>query len=128
MKNRDELQKQMLDILNDTVKYYSKDPIGRRAKQNGACVYVSKSGKKCAVGRQLNQKDLGYLKRNTRLSSCLDNIWESLHSRKVKSLPKDFWERLQRLHDASYNWDKTSISKEGKEMVKNIKTWIKSTI
>ena len=49
--NISELQQRQLEFLEDTIKYYSEDPSGRRSVENGQCMYKSSDGRKCAVGR-----------------------------------------------------------------------------
>jgi hypothetical protein len=115
-------RKKMLYILNDTVKFYSKNPRKRRSVIPGtnSCKYkyVKPNGKvtKCAVGRCLED-----IKDDNIYNIIEGNIWESNHMKQglenmfnktpndlfkkfYKDLPGRFWEDLQNLHDNYFLW------------------------
>jgi hypothetical protein len=129
-----DIQNEMLEVLEDTVEYYSED-VSRRgvARSNGDfenCVFLTQDGKKCAVGRYLNKKDLEKISYSGNLDGGIINFYNEydkceLSTRIVKRLPKNFWKDLQNLHDKRSNWRNPSgLSVVGKSHVESMKNKI----
>lgn len=113
-----ERQKERLEFLEETVKFYSEDTSRRSITADG-CLYKNpENDNKCAIGRHI-PKEL-YSK------SFENKTFASLPS-KIRRLPifknlgEDFLAEIQYLHDADPCWDKKGISKTGKNFVNIIK-------
>lgn len=114
--NQEEIKSKRLEILEDTVKYYSEDVTRRAVTDKGNCRYKTIDGKRCAIGR-LSKKDLkeGYSVTNS------NNIVFNELEEELQLLGGLFLESLQNLHDSRMNWDKNGITNEGLEYVEMIK-------
>lgn len=124
MLNRTKEEK--IKLLNETVEYYSADPLNRICKTDEKCVYNPKTiGKEgtsegCAVGRLLPPE----------LSLKLDNDFNNVPVTRedlfdilpedVKNYGRSFLGSLQQLHDSSVYWNSTGLSEAGRERVKTI--------
>lgn len=123
-----EIKAKRLEILEDTVKYYSEDT-SRRALEiiqgHGSlpkCKYITTDNKKrCAVGRLISDDKIEQLKyiNNTVESIFIDN--PEILSKDIKLVGKYFMQDLQYLHDLEDNWDICGITKKGKLSVEQIK-------
>lgn len=97
------------EILLETVAYYRKNKRG--IDKAGSCVYISKEGHMCGVGRcmvnpsDVNGGEIGYL-----VSSGLVNMEQDIkpeyHGQDIS-----FWRDLQMFHDRNHNWKKKLIFK-----------------
>lgn len=134
-----------LDVLEETVNYYTKDP-SRRAHDEKlkVCSYYTNDGKMCAVGRcMLNPKifqeagagDFNHLLTYIplpgnsineksiieRRDDCETEVDDAiLISRILKNKyehlnDKEFWNRLQLLHDSGKLWCQTGLTEKGKD-------------
>jgi hypothetical protein len=125
-----------LEIIDETVKFYSKDTT-RRSKKGGVCLYNSGDGRYCAVGRYLTTK----VKNEILVQDCNDSDLEGLvcfltkttYKYMMSSLQKilkpsvrghnpQFWVELQWLHDTSEYWCETGLTQLGELEVKKLKT------
>lgn len=105
-----EQQTRMLEIINETVAFYTEDPDRRAVDDGGTCTYFDdNTGKMCAVGRCLvdaeevadnwgDAEDLleGYGSYNT--------SGQSMFKPEYQGLPLKFWRDLQRWHDDDDVW------------------------
>lgn len=106
----------MSNLLDETIKYYGKNPFEHRALKNDTCYYYIKKSKdspkrKCAVGR--------CLKHPKKFQKMVDKKFDSLISFDVivrnllvpefkeeyQGIPNEFWSSLQYLHDQNYFWN-----------------------
>jgi len=124
---------QMIQILDETIQYYSEDPIGRRAfheprPKQIQCVYQTPDGKKCAIGRLLAPSDLENLKKKNILFQAIENVYEEIKTPIIQQFPIEFWEKLQAFHDGDIYWDltKNTISKEGEKFTQRLRNQIQS--
>jgi hypothetical protein len=114
-----------LEIINETVEFYSADPKRRSfyidEKDVTKCLYNGKNGEHCAVGRCLEDKyhEMGQdLPKN---SFALLDLFEGNDVKGLDEMLKEqyrgheaqFWAELQRLHDNPRNWTETGISQIG---------------
>lgn len=113
-------------VLQDTIQYYTQDPIGRRCKNSEWCCYSPKTvGKEatsegCAVGRLLSAELQEYLDKEyvgTGVSD--DNLFYEL-PQEVQDLGQLFLARLQFLHDLDEYWDSEGLTEFGEEYVQHI--------
>lgn len=130
------LRQRRLEVLEDTVKYYSED-INRRCFGDGddpsECRYSPKSvGKEgisqgCAVGRLLPQEMKDEIDETYGAVNIDDLV--SYHSyalpKEVISLGVNFLVQLQRLHDKNEHWSKSGLSDKGQLTVNEIKETFK---
>jgi hypothetical protein len=120
--------KSKLEIIEETIKYYSKRK--RTYDVDGeSCVYYYR-GAKCAVGRcMINPKEaektygggtitwlINGMVRNNLAITVDDLLLEQYRGHEI-----EFWEELQSLHDYSTHWDNKKLSEEGLEYVENLK-------
>lgn len=116
---------QKIELVWDTVNYYSENPSERRCKSYDGCVYSPTNADKpnsegCAVGRLLTDE----------LKIKLDNVGiigttgvgEIFHELPddIRAYSQYLLESLQSLHDRDDNWTPDGISDEGEEYVKKI--------
>lgn len=113
-------------VLQDTIEYYSQDPIGRRCKNSEECCYSPKTIDKeatsegCAVGRLLPTELQELLDRDfegTGVSN--DHLFYAL-PQEIQDLGQLFLARLQFLHDLDEYWDSEGLTESGKEYARQI--------
>lgn len=142
MKELTELQQKMLDLLEDTVQYYSEDPENRRCvlltEGSKYCFYSPQTAEKslsqgCAIGRLLD--DSLKLELDARTGLCGVSIsqifshqkWQDLKDKFPKdllNLPIDFLSMLQDLHDGVFYWDEIGLTEYGQTFVNQIKEYV----
>ena len=114
------------EYLEDTVKYYSKNPKKLRCQYDGACTYSS--GEKgvvgCAIGRKLTKKNREYLDREYIDGITIgDILYLGIHKKLLpvwmRNMKDTFLKGLQSLHDSEQYWDDKGLSKSGKQYVKS---------
>ena len=120
-----------LELLNDTIAYYSVNPAERRCISiYGACSYSPSTShiptsEGCAIGRHLD----GDVKRKFDVSSYGSISMMSKYNKDVFALAPQwmqdmdihFLEDIQGLHDKSDYWNETGLNEMGKGRVKQIK-------
>lgn len=123
-----------LDMLENTVNYYSEDTTRRATSSDyglNSCVYISKDGKNCAVGRWINYDNFSVEDHNDG-HAFLDLIKiddktgyqytdEELFVPEAQGFYYRFWADLQDLHDANENWNKSGLTDVGKLNADKIK-------
>lgn len=116
--------KNKIEIIDETVAYYSENPEERRAFNNSrGCDYLSPTGRMCAVGRCLESPqefmEGGYKDKFVRAigSEILDlNLKEEYRGHEIQ-----FWAKLQSLHDSEKYWNSTGLSVDGENYIKQLK-------
>ena len=111
----------MLNFLNETIEFYSKDPVNLRATgDGGGCLYQTEDGRKCAIGRKLIRYEPEFEE-----LSVYALVWNprriSALSEDIRDLPSDFLKDIQRLHDMGKYWYPGGLTQEGIDFVKKIK-------
>lgn len=116
-----------LDLLQETINFYSED-ISRRAEDiSGSCLYSTEDGRNCAVGRCMTKKAKESI--GTALIPASDlptrytriNSIDPLMKPKYKGFQLWFWDKLQGIHDSDGNWIESGLTKQGKDRVENLK-------
>jgi hypothetical protein len=107
-----------VEIINDTVAYYSEDTSRRGLSPNGeSCEYLTGEGKMCAVGRCLLPSARKKVEAWVGAVEIAKNLGkrdlDSVLSKKYTGHAEKFWAELQVLHDRSVYWDDKGITKEG---------------
>lgn len=113
-----------LDIIEDTVKYYSEDTSRRGLDSQGLCTYCSTDNKKCAVGRWMLNPELyqGSFVNLHFISSTIDvENADATLLLEYQGHPKMFWTELQTLHDSSRYWNLAGLTEQGLDYVNSIK-------
>jgi hypothetical protein len=130
------MQKTILEIIDETILYYSTDT-HRRAydpdKHN--CMYRTADDRRCAVGRCLEEKELGRF--TDYVGDVFDLMYEFFRDEKeyrspetlvqepfkpeYRGYPLGFWSQLQNLHDGDKYWTTEGLSEEGQKRVELIK-------
>tara|TARA_Y100000401_G_C8224713_1_gene175093 strand:- start:229 stop:642 length:414 start_codon:yes stop_codon:yes gene_type:complete len=121
-----------LELLEDTVKYYSEDTSRRAVVNNNECMYTTKEGQHCAVGRWLQDyyKTTGWI--DNEGCSVDDLLGETgtikqpyrtdeLFVEEVQHIPRWFWMDLQSLHDNNAFWDEDGLTETGVEKVDTLR-------
>ena len=111
--------KSKIEIIEETVAYYSEDTT-RRGYEYGECLYMTEGGKKCAVGRCMNDYALGKLKGVVEAVDDLENF-QVLLKPEYRGHSIRFWGALQGLHDANKNWNVFGLTSVGKVEVEELK-------
>lgn len=132
----EKIKERQLEILEDTVKYYSEDVL-RRCVDNDECRYSPESlniqdiSEGCAIGRLLPRE----------ICNKLDDLDPNLSARSlfdterypnlgipqdILDLRKGFLTDLQALHDLNHHWDENGLSEKGKKLVSIIKQRIET--
>lgn len=121
----------VIEIIEETVKYYSKNPSKRRGinPETSGCVYKSPTGQKCAVGKCGSSKFnfdfegdvyeyISFQQQKNPNFELDDHLFP-----RYKGLSTEFWSDLQRFHDNDSNWDfeNKRLSFTGEENTK----WLK---
>ena len=113
-------------VLQDTIQYYSQDPIGRRCKDLDLCCYSPKTVRKesssegCAVGRLLSAELREKLDRDySGIGVSNDTLFYEL-PQAIQDLGQLFLARLQFLHDVDKYWNSEGLTEEGKEYARQI--------
>lgn len=110
--------KTKLEIIDETVKYYSED-ISRRAVLDMGCYYWMQ-GKMCAVGRCLIDpeaiqkliEEKGYGDTDVGTLSGVTDFQSSLKE-EYRGHDLNFWKSLQIFHDENSNWCESGLTESG---------------
>lgn len=120
------MQKTRKQIIDETVEFYSEDPRRRAVDEHNACVYLTEDGRKCAVGRCL-EEDAPTLDHEGSISALtLRRMFQDEEFRpEYRGHPLDFWQDIQNLHDQNDNWETSGgLSESGKLELRNLyETW-----
>lgn len=118
------IKERRLEFLEDTIEYYSSDPINKRSffysTNDEACYYRSPEGKKCAIGRHISDNKYNKSMEEKNLFGILDYSPDSL-PKEILELDIYFLFEIQILHDKSEFWDNNGLTVEGLEFVNLIK-------
>jgi len=130
-------RQRMAKIVADTIKFYGKDPANRRSLIGGNCVYNSKNGTHCAIGRKLknihkekgvslpcNDDDVDSLAHANGFGDIDEMLVDS-----ARGLSLDFWNDLQNIHDHGTYWDDINggLSESGKKEVARFRKAIRTS-
>lgn len=124
-----------LNLLKETVNYYTVEKNERSVNEEGGCFYY-KDGKMCAVGRCLiNPKDkdkklseVGW--GDSTVEELMREFNQSIFKKQYRRFDTNFWGLLQELHDsmnAGY-WNAFELTRDGNAQVQNIKEWIEANV
>ena len=127
-----------LELLEDTIKYYSENP-ERRCVNTVSCYYSPITANKesisegCAIGRHLDKdfalqidKDDADFDGDSGIITVLSVMLEKEENKSkfpdwMLKMNPSFLSEIQGLHDAKSHWDKNGLTQEGLEYIKEIK-------
>lgn len=116
-----------LEIIEDTVAFYSSD-VSRRSIKNNTCMYKGPEGRECAFQRVV-VNDLSKYDESafTFSASVLLACYNVTFKEQYKGHEKDydFWNYIQQLHDNWAHWDKNGLTVEGLKFIEKLKNFIK---
>lgn len=116
-----QIKAKRLEILEYTVKYYSEDTKRRAVitEPLRMCMYLTKDGRKCAVGRLLDKEKI-----NMSIVGSVHLLFRDkpeFITEDMKLVGEEFLSELQDLHDISSYWDENGITDDGNKRVDIIK-------
>jgi hypothetical protein len=117
--------KTKVEIINETVQYYSEDTSRRGFNSEHGYQYLTPTGKMCAVGRCLLDPNKGYAGTvyGFRLLSNHGHIPIDPELKpEYRGHEIDFWCELQALHDNSEYWNSYGLSQAGTSCVTDLLT------
>lgn len=102
----------------DAYNFYSQHPDQRAIISSSighTCLYVTSSGKLCAIGKLLSYEELHWLATFGLNGFAVEvlathDLWEGLS---ICDYPVDFLKDLQRLHDCHEHWSATGATPAG---------------
>lgn len=124
------LKERRLEILIDTIRYYSEDVSRRCVRPNGWCKYSGETlgidSDGCAIGRLLSPEARKKLDEIFLGSVDVYGILSNERSKRlipehIYELGEDFLKSLQELHDESSYWDSSGLTSIGSGKVNRIK-------
>lgn len=110
-----------LEIIDETVEFYSADVSRRALDDNANCLYQAPSLNKCAIGRCMTAKALAINKNVACTVDFLVPNIDSLVLKKYRGHSINFWTRLQGFHDFTSYWNKKGLTYKGKKRVIELK-------
>ena len=108
--------KTKLEVIRETVDYYSKD-VTRRSMNGSDCMYVSSDGKNCAFSRCCADPSSLKSYEGYGASQVIDKFGFECLKPEYMIEDKSFWNELQALHDIKSNWNETGLTDEGRKYV-----------
>ena len=107
-------------VLQDTINFYTLE--NRAVDCFGSCQYLTKSGKRCAIGRFLKK---GYEKDLIDCNAPAKKLifitqFQTIIPSWMKKTNLSFLTEIQTLHDNPGCWTNTGLSNRGLAIVKNI--------
>mgnify|MGYP003648108496 CR=1 FL=1 len=123
------MMKTKVEIIEETVEYYTTERNSRAVDDNEDCVYNATDGSHCAVGRcftdYYKSKGIDFAFNISADVSDLDakeGGLDSFLAEEYKGYNTGFWNGLQLLHDREHNWiDDFTLSARGKVYVEKLK-------
>lgn len=113
--------KSKIEIINETVEYYSGDTSRRALNRNGFCTYLTRDGKMCAFGRCcINPEYLNTIRGTVLdLKTYLGDLDEVLRE-EYRGHSAHFWREIQLLHDTHSFWGKDELTPDGRKKVEQL--------
>lgn len=115
------IMKTKLEVINETVEYYSQDVSRRAIRPDGySCSYYTESGNMCGVGRCL-EDPIAFKHSYSNASYLLDLYGFQILKEEYRIMDTLFWRDIQILHDYTPNWTKEGLSEIGKQRWEELK-------
>lgn len=120
------MNKTKIQIIDETVEVYSvpgSRSIAPEKDEDGdtVCLYNGEGGKCCAFARVVQNPEV--LEEGSNAHHLLDNDGDKIIFKDgYGGHEKDFWYRIQRLHDLDGHWDESGgLTHEGRKYVQELK-------
>lgn len=117
-------------FLDDTVSFYSVDPVARRAaivvrhpdgkRQYNLCAFRMSDGRTCAIGRYIPKDKYERTMESAGGLMTENNPVMLALPEEVAVLGADFLHTIQGLHDGNDHWDATGLTPAGHRFVKYV--------
>ena len=108
------IEQQRKEYLDAKVAYYLEDVKRRAVDNTGSCLYLTKDGRKCAIGLDMIETHPSY--NNAIECGNVNDLLEkypNILPQEVKDLGVEFLRCVQILHDSMYNWNNYGLSYNG---------------
>ena len=109
-----------VEIINETVAFYSADTTRRSKNKDGFCVYAGPDGRKCAYSRCWKEGVYNTEYEDKGPNNADIPEPDNLLQEKYKGHSAQFWLSIQRLHDNDKNWNPNGLTEEGKLSVERL--------
>jgi len=110
-----------IEIINETVAFYSADTNRRSKGVGGDCLYAGLNGNKCAYSRCWKEGAYKPEYENCGVISSLLPKPDDLLEERYKGHSMQLWIEIQRIHDKNLNWNANGLTEYGKIMVEQLK-------
>lgn len=118
------------DLLDETIRHYGEDVSRRGLERNGfgnnGCTYLAQNGNMCAVGRCL--RNPGDFDQSLCVQDLITDFGDNQFKEEYRGFRKDFWSKLQSLHDCNNNWCPEGLTHLGTDSVRKIRKWIDENV
>ena len=111
--------KTKLEIINETVAYYSED-VSRRSLDVNHCLYLNDKGNTCAFSRCCIDPSSLSPHEGEPAHQVLSAIGYDCLKPAYRIEDPAFWTQIQCLHDYHENCSENGLTESGKEFVKNL--------
>lgn len=114
------LSKTRTELLRNTVKRYNKN--NRATYGSGQCAYLTKDGKRCAIGAEISKKKAKLLESNVLGHGTGVEEYENFEvlPKRLRDMGQEFLMGIQDLHDTVSYWNEKGLSEDGETRVKEI--------
>lgn len=120
-----------IEIIESIMEIYINDPSQRSIDDDGTCLYNGPNGTHCAVGQCLLPE---YQEQGTELKKNYANIdnlvlnnsciyLDDMLQGQYRGHSEEFWEDMQRMHDASRYWNSNGLTSVGEKEFSNLKQY-----
>jgi|TARA_R110000744_G_scaffold22119_1_gene56825 hypothetical protein len=111
------------ELLNNTIAFYSED-VTRRAydEEGGQCMYYTKDGRTCAIGRELKSPSTFGVKSGETDGSIGSPALMGELPKRLRDMGASFLDDIQGLHDSERYWNipESKLSDKGRIRVRDI--------
>jgi hypothetical protein len=108
------------ELLEDTAKFYSEDTSRRALNEHGDCCYLTKDGKKCAIGRHILEGEYNERYEDNSADYVISH-GEFMFPDWICQLNFLFLNRLQKFHDECCNWEENGLTSRGKNILDSLR-------
>lgn len=112
------------ELLDNTIKRYAQTPKKRATNYHGGCDYLTKDGRRCAIGAELTELQAKKLEqKGGEIGEYgITSLFEYIPKR-LKIMGLNFLLDIQGLHDTHEYWDSEGLTEEGQSRINYIKEY-----
>lgn len=110
-----------IEILDETVEYYSKNP---RATNKGYCVYVTVEGNLCGHSRCVKPElraQIMELGDEVNSNNVIHAFGDEVHLKQYQGHNEIFWKDIQQFHDEPLYWQEGGLTDRGIDRIAELK-------